>query len=158
MPWLNDSFLKIVKRAKQRILLDFSIQSSAEVLLCTQAEIVEATYSEIQDTVESIKELKLLKIHILPDLIGKYFKSKDEIWLVIGKGDNFNILIHEMLHSIQICSPHREHITEFLSFKLTDAIDLIDPYVLEDWLEVEKLVGFDEIKERFLKKGDCEDF
>jgi hypothetical protein len=81
-----------------------------------------------------------------------------EIWLVQGRGENFPTLLHEMLHSIQKCTPNRENIVDFLVYKLTGQRDSILPEILADWIEIEKSIGLKNVKQRLISEGDCEEF
>ena len=88
---------------------------------------------------------------------GKYFSQDDTIWLVQGKGVDLPTLVHEFLHSIQVCRPHRENIVEYLVYKLLKDCTLIDERKLNEWREIEKQVGWKGIKQRLVLEGDCED-
>ncbi len=67
-------------------------------------------------------------------------------------------LIHECLHSIQECEPHRENIVKYLTYRLTQNPKVIEPLLLAEWKEIEQQEGIESIKRRLITQGDCEDF
>ena len=158
MPWITDSFSATVSEAKNLIYQEFSLHADAVVSLCTQKEMIERVTRELSMRTISKPRFNNLVRFILPLLVGKYFKETNEIWIIDGKGDDFPTLVHELLHSIQACSPHREGIVDFLTYKLTDDQTFVDPFLLKDWVEIEMLHGLESIKQRLLAQGDCEDF
>ena len=94
----------------------------------------------------------------MPEIVGKYFKKPPEIWLVEGRDDTLSDLLHEVLHAIQLCHPHREGIVDYLTFMLTKDNKAIAEYDLENWREIAKGVRFKDIFKQLLSKGDCENF
>ena len=146
MPWTTDRLNLLIVQARKLLLKEFpDTIFSADVFICSQMEMINRTKEEIKKYYPSF-------------IIGKYFSKENIIWLVEGKGDNLPTLLHELLHSIQKCSPNRENIVDFLVHKMLDNVDSIDQKVLNEWNEIEKAVGFKAIKERLRSEGDCEDF
>ena len=120
----------------------------------TQLEMIEKIEKEIKR-----EEFKgEIKKYLPRFIIGKYYAGENVIWLVEGKEVNLPALIHELLHSIQKCTPNRENIVDFLVYKMLDNENSIDQKVLKEWNEIEKTFGFKVIKERLLSERDCEDF
>jgi len=158
MPWITDSFSETVVEAKKLIWQEFEIHADAIVLLCTQKEMIDRVILELSTRKIPKQRLNNLIQFILPLLVGKYFKETNEIWLIEEKGDNFSTLIHELLHSIQVCSPHREGLVDFLTYKITGDQTIIDPFLLKEWKELEMMHGLEAIKKRLLIPSDCEDF
>ena len=157
MPWTNDSFAEFVVEGNRLIHQEFGIIPDATVLLCTREELNVRIIAELSTRVHP-ERLRRLQQFIIPLILGKYFKETNEIWLSEGEGDKKSILIHELLHSIQICTSHRESIVDYLTYKITDDPTIITPFTVKDWNEIEKLYGFEAIKKRLLQPGDCEDF
>ena len=91
-------------------------------------------------------------------IYGKYFAGTNEIWVVEKIGENIDVLIHEMIHSIQVCKPNREGIVDYLTFKFTKNESWINSKIIEDWRKIEKMVGLQAIKEKIVKNEDCEEF
>ena len=160
MTWSDPSFIPTVTHAKSIIEESFGKSSNATILFCSLAELQVAVNQEYKDKNLSPFQQQLLQ-HNLERIEGRFFSSTNEIWLVDGKGTNFETLIHELLHSIQQCNPHRENIVQFLTFRIVNDPnnhDIIEPATLRDWLEIEKQKGFDHIKKRIIFPGDCEEF
>ena len=154
MPWTNDNLDLLVSQARKILLNEFPDLFTAQIYVCTQLEMIERIKKEVKR-----EEFKSgIKKYLARFIIGKYFAVENIIWLVEGKGENLPTLIHELLHSIQECSPHRENIVNFLVYKMLDNTDFIDQKVLKEWIEIQKTVSYKEIKERLLSEGDCEDF
>jgi hypothetical protein len=112
----------------------------------------------IEKCPNSDETINIQRLYYIPFFIGKFFRKTNQILLVEGKGDNWVTLIHELLHSIQKCSPKRESITDFLTFIITKNINAIESRELTDWDDIMRLHGISAIKQRFLKMGNCEDF
>ena len=157
MPWTNDSLAEFVVEGKRLIHQEFGINPDVTVLLCTLKELNVRISSELSTRVHP-ERLKKLQQFIIPLILGKYFKNTNEIWLIEGEGDKKSILIHELLHSIQICNSHRENIVDYLTYKITDDPTIITPSIVKDWNEIEKMHGIKAIKKRLLQPGDCEEF
>ena len=158
MPWSNPNLEDIIKEAKKKI---YDLISEVEIT----AIIVVANTNEMKE--EIVTEGKLLqlpekeiedRIFLSEFTVGKYFKLKNEIWLVEGKGENSNTIIHEYLHSIQKCELNRERIVEYIKYKITGEVKGLSNAFIEDWEEIEKKIGFNKIINRLLNEGDCEDF
>lgn len=145
MPWTTDRLESLISEARTLLLREFPDNFSASIYICSQAEMIDKTKEEMRETLARF-------------VIGKYFAKENMIWLVEGNGVNLPTLIHELLHSIQKCSPHREQIVEYIVYKLLEHSCSIDQALLRDWEEIETSVGFDKIKERLLSEGDCEDY
>jgi len=158
MPWITESFSKKVSEAKNLIYQEFELHADGIVLLCSQKEMIDKVILELSARKIQKPRLNNLIQFILPLLVGKYFKETNEIWVIEGKGDERSTLIHELLHSIQTCSPHREGIVDFLTYKLTGDQTIIDPFLLKDWEDIERIHGFEMVKKQLLIQGDCEDF
>jgi len=154
MPWTNDNLDTLITKARQLLLKEFPDVFTAQVYICTQSEMIDRIKKEI--TREEFKGE--VKRYLARFVIGKYFAPGHVIWLVEGKGETLPTLLHELLHSIQRCGPHRENIVNYVVYKILNRPDLIDHRIREEWEEIEKSVGFKEIKKRFRSEGDCEDF
>lgn len=89
---------------------------------------------------------------------GKHFFLKNEIWLIQQDGEQYEILVHELLHSIQRCSPDREGIVYYLTYKLTKNPAVIPVKKLQEWQEIEKSVGLKTIVKQLLLEKGCEEF
>lgn len=154
MPWTNDELDQLILKARKLILKEFPDIFTVQVYICTQLEMIQKIKKEIKRD-----EFKgEIKKYLARFVIGKYFAGDNVIWLVEEKGENLPTLIHELLHSIQKCAPHRENIVNYLVYKILNDPQTIEPRMLKDWNEIEKNVGFKVIKEKLLSEGDCEDF
>ncbi len=154
MPWINDNLDLLILKAREILLKEFDNNFTAQIYVCSQSEMIERIKTEIRREENKAWFIENLATYV----IGKYFASDNTIWLVEGEGENLPTIIHELLHSIQKCSPHRENIVEFLVYKLFDNAALINQRLLKDWIEIERIFGYKKIKERLLSEGDCEDF
>lgn len=157
MSLTSDQFLKLVTEAKHLIFQEFKIQANANVELCTQDELVNRILADAQERNLSAAELQQIS-PLLPFLCGKYFKHSNTAWVVHGKGDNLAVIGHELLHSLQVCNPRRENIADYITFRLTNEAKFIDPSIKREWEEIERVYGWEKIKQRILIQGDCEDF
>ena len=158
MPWQPEPFNSVIKEAKVLIFDHFKINTSANIFICSFSELEKAILKELKDTnitEEKIEHIK--KIHI-KRVIGKYFSKTNDIWLLEGKGNNIEVLMHELLHSIQKCSPNREKIVDYLTYKITGLRTQIPNEIFKEWREIEKNYGYKKIKTPFLLQKDCEDF
>lgn len=158
MPWITDELKLITKNAKNLIEKYYNFPESISILLCTAEEMKIRVSKEIEQLQLSKKKKELLFLHVVSGVIGKYFNDTEEIWLVSGGGDNIAVLTHELLHSIQKCTGHREGIVEYLTFKLTNGESSILDSIKQDWMEIEKTYGFEHIKLQLLREEDCEEF
>jgi hypothetical protein len=150
----------MAKSVKLRLeVQDFvGIFPTTPVLFCSVSEMNETTEIELNGRGISQKRLDILKKHFFELLLGKYFASKNEIWIVEDKGAPDSVIIHELLHSIQKCRPNRESICDYVTFKISQ-----DPTAMEsrkrlEWQEIEKNNGLPRIIENFLSTIDCEEF
>ena len=147
--------------AQEIIIKEFGVGSNAEVFFCTINEFKQRFATEEMDTKFSPDIRELILKRVVPILEGKVWKNTNEIWLINGKGDNLGTLIHEYIHSIHVCRPHREPIVEYLSMIICEDHNIsynINRNLYSEWEMIEKDVGFETIKKQILKKGDCEDF
>jgi hypothetical protein len=156
MRYPSDQLLESIDKAKRLIFEHFQINIEADISVCTIDEMINRLnqiYSpKALPIFEKIKPL----IHYLD---GKYFREEQEIWLIEERGENLPTIMHEMLHSIQKCdADHREPIVHYLTFKLTGDKTGIYNTLIEDWREIERIYGLNQIKERLISEGDCEDF
>ena len=156
MPWEDENYNTTIAKAKGLIQKHFDIYSDVKVYFCTLDEVTNAVVDEL--THRSIDPLKIEKIRlfVLPDLLGKYFNKLSAIWLIDGR-QSYAVLIHELLHSIQLCDPNHEKITDYITYKLTRDKLAIDSTTLKEWREIEKTYGFKRIKKRYILVGDCEE-
>lgn len=158
MPWVNPELEGIIKEAKNRI------KQWIPGIILTTIVLVANTKEMKQEILTEGKLLKLSKkaledrIFLSKFTIGKYFKLKNEIWLVEGKGENINTIIHEYLHSIQKCEPNRERIVEYITYKITGEKNGLSDSFTEDWKGIEINMGLDKILAKLQTKGDCEEF
>lgn len=157
MSLTSNSFLTLVTEARQLILREFGINTSAKVELCTELELAEIILDDAQRRKLSNQEIQHIK-QLLPFLYGKYFLHSHTAYVILGRGDNLAIIVHELLHSIQVCSPNREDIVDYISYKLTNEAKFIDPALKREWEELERIYTWEKIKHRLLIAGNCEDF
>lgn len=157
MPWKNQSLEVTIERAKKIILKELNLQITSELFTCSKDEMIRRCTDELK---EKIKDEKIVNREImrLAYIYGKYFAGTNEIWVVEKIGENIDVLIHEMIHSIQVCKPNREGIVDYLTFKFTKNESWINSKIIEDWREIEKMVGIQAIKEKIVKNEDCEEF
>lgn len=94
----------------------------------------------------------------IPNVIGKYFRLQDEIYLLHREGDNLTTLVHGLLHSIHQCSPNRENIVSYLTYRITQDASALNPHLQKEWEEIERDVGFKQIISKLVRAGDCEDY
>ena len=158
MPWTNIE-LEQKSDGLRTIIIDYlKIEPNSKIFLCTKQEMSIKLEEELRRKLVSKKKLDFFKTSIFPLVIGKFFSETNEIWLIEGPGEKKSVVIHEMLHSIQVCMEHREGICDYLTYKLSKDSTSIDENTLMDWSEIERIHGITAIKKRFLLKGDCEDF
>lgn len=158
MPWQPEPFNSVIQEAKVFIFDNFKINTTANIFICSFNELEKTILKELKDTNINEEKIEHIKKIYIKRVIGKYFSKTNEIWLLEGKGNNLEVLIHELLHSIQKCSPNRENIVDFLTYKITGLRTQIPNETLKEWLEIEKSYGFKKIKHQFLLEEDCEDF
>nr|MDO8087194.1 hypothetical protein [Candidatus Sigynarchaeum springense] len=158
MPWSSDKLNTKIEQSRKKISSFLGTRPEAPVFLCTQAELIARVKDELLSGGTPEDKITFLEKHIFPLLLGKYFKKTAEVWLVEGKGDSDSILVHELLHSIQTCSPKRENICDYLTYRITNDQTIMDEKLLSEWKEIERAHGLKGIKARFLSPGDCEDF
>ena len=158
MPWQPEPFFSVIQEVKAFLFNHFKVNATASVYICSAPKMELTLLEELED--RDLSEIKLnhVKKFYIKRVIGKYFSKKNEIWLLDGKGDNLEVMIHELLHSIQKCSPNREQINDYLVYNLTGLKNQITEESLKEWLEIEKSYGFKRIKHQFLLNKDCEDF
>lgn len=157
MPWENPANQHIIKQARKLIKKEFNLNISAQILVCSRSELKKKCLVELQE--QNIDEKLIEKEkRRLNFIFGKYFKENHEIWLVESDGEVLDIVLHESLHSIQECHTAREGIIDYITFKLTNDPFWIDAYTLKNWLEIEKSVGYKNIKRKLISKENCEDF
>ncbi len=152
---ISDQLLELVSRGRILIEKVFGVQVTAEIRVGTSTDLIPPIRKSFTKRAPHL----VPKIEsLIPDLDGIYLKDTHEIWIVQGRGENFQTVLHEMLHSIQNCTPNRENIVDFLVYTLVGLNDSILPEVLTEWNEIEKSVGLKSIQTRLLSKGDCEEF
>lgn len=157
MPWENPANQHIIQQARKLIKKEFSIHISAQILVCSRSELIKKCLIELQE--QNInKKLVEKEKRRLKFIFGKYFKENNEIWLVEREGEVLDIVLHEFLHSIQECHTSKEGIVDYITFKLTNDLSWIDAYTLKNWLEIEKSVGYKNIKRKLISNEDCEEF
>jgi hypothetical protein len=158
---MTDDCKKLIEQAKEIIFTEFQIYPNAQTWICSLKEFQKYFIEvDLQYKYDPPTQQQILK-QIVPQIEGKYWKKKNEIWLVQGRGEKLETIIHEFIHSIQLCRPNREHIVEFLTFKILQLRGKDIEYTDKRRLEWEKIcadVGFETLKKRLLFKGDCEDF
>ena len=158
MPWSNPNLEEIIKEGKKKITdLITEVEITAITLVANANEMKEEILTEGKLSKLPEKEMED-RIFLSAFTVGKYFKLKNEIWLVEGKGENSNTIIHEYLHSIQKCEPNREKIVEYITYKITGEEKGLSNAFIKDWEEIEKKVGYQKIINRLVNEGDCEDF
>lgn len=160
MPWISEEFSHVIKEGRALVETEFGVRPTAIVFFCTEEEIFQETRRELTSRSISSERLKFLEKKVFPQIIGKFFPEKKEIWLVDGKGTTVSTLVHELIHSIQKCAPHRENIVDFITYRILKGSEKpsIEPELLGEWTEIESQYGFARIKQNILRKGDCEDF
>ncbi|HME50905.1 MAG TPA: hypothetical protein VKM55_01685 [Candidatus Lokiarchaeia archaeon] len=158
MPWSNDKFQSKIEHYRANIEAFLGIMPDALVFLCTRDEMTARVKTELLQRGTSADKLAFLEMHVFSLLLGKYFASKNEIWLIEGKGDIDAILVHELLHSVQKCNPKRENICDYLTYRITNDPTIMEEKLRSEWAEIERVHGLDQIKSRFLADGNCEDF
>jgi hypothetical protein len=152
---ISDQLLELDSQGRALIKKEFGVQVTAEIRIGTSADLVPPIRKSFTERAPHL----VSKIEsLIPDLDGIYLKDTHEIWIVQGRGENFQTILHEMLHSIQKCFPNRENIVDFLVYKLTGLSDSILPEVLTEWIEIEKSIGLKNVKTLLLSEGDCEEF
>ena len=157
MPWQNQESMELTNKAKALIKKRFNLDIESKVYIASEQELVEKILSEQRNEGRSIEELEKIKYE-LKYILGRYFAKSDEIWLLENEGLVIDVIVHEMMHAIQKCGPHREPLADYLTFKLTGNKEYIRDSVLKDWEAIEKNQGLKRIIERLQKFGDCEDF
>lgn len=157
MPWINPDLEPIIKKAKEILKVHFQFKFNITIRVCTLKEMTNETIKEALQNGKSETQINKMKL-VLPLIKAKFFYFLNEIWLVDEKGETLFTIVHELLHSIQECSPKRENINFFICYKLLDDSSRLTSSQLKDWLEIEKTVGFEKIKERLLTLGHCEEF
>ncbi|MFV2015223.1 MAG: hypothetical protein ACC656_07345 [Candidatus Heimdallarchaeota archaeon] len=157
MPWNNPYLNPIIEKAKKILKKHFQTELDTIIRVCSLEEMTEETLKEANQDRKTKTQIDRI-ISVLPVMRGKYFHFLNEIWVIEEKGENLLTIVHELLHSIQKCNPKRENINFFICYKLLNDDSRLTPSQLKDWLEIEKMVGFEKIKEQFLTSGHCEDF
>ena len=157
MTWFDPEFQPVIDEAKELVYKMFLCDLSANVFHCSLKEIKDTVIKEFIDKLRSPLEREVFFFE-LAFIEGRYFRDKNEIWLVEHRGNNLETLIHEYIHSIQKCNPHRENIVKYLTYKITRNIKTIENNLLKEWVEIEKIEGIKDIKKRLVTSGDCDDF
>jgi hypothetical protein len=161
MPWQTQELQKLVLTAKNLVVKTFQLLISdlkTQVFIAQKDELQNAILAELKELKYSQKAISKIKTYFLPYVIGKFFKLTNEIWVLHGKGDNVDTIVHEFLHSIQKCETNREGIVDYLTYRMTGNQQYLDVYELVDWQELEKSVSLKKIKEKLISIGDCQDF
>ena len=157
MSLTSKTFLELVTQARQLITQEFNIETTARMECCTEKEITDIIVRDAQDRNLSNATIQSM-LRKIPFLHGIYFRHTNTAYVIFGKGNNLPIITHELMHSIQVCSPHRDDILDYISYKLTDDTRFIDPVLKREWEERERIYTWQRIKTRILREGDCEDF
>ena len=155
--WLNPILDPLILRTKIIIQQNFKKTITAKIYVCTLEELAEAVIDEMSNGKRPQWEQDYIKL-VIPHLEGQYLQGKNEIWLVEGKGEIKHVILHEMIHSIQICQPNRENINDYICYRLLKDDGFIDQSIIIEWKEIEKTVGFKKILNRIITQGDCEEF
>ena len=160
MPWQSDNLKILINKAIELIFEFFKEidlkKITVPVFICTVKEMEEAVIEEALLQNKTQKSINRLK-NLIPRMYGKYLDASKKIYVIEGKGERIETIIHEYLHSIQNCITKREGIVRFLTFKITDNQKVITDFDLKDWLEIEKSVGLKTIKMQLLAQKNCED-
>lgn len=157
MVWINPDLDDLILRAKNRILEDFNITFEVVIHTCTLQEMEFAVIEEQRSFGATEEDLKFIQ-SVLENIKGKYFSKRKQIWLIQGKGEKYETIVHELLHSTQKCTGKREPIVRYITSKLTENRSVLSSKRLAEWQEIEKMVGFSQIKLRLLSEGHCEEF
>lgn len=158
MAWSSSKLSSLIDQAKKEISRFYpKVVLNATVLISTEHQLVDAL---IQEKIsENAPDKEIIRIKTLRSFFdGMYFKDKNEIWLIQKRGEKLGTLINEFLHSIQLCSPNRERIVEYLTYKLTGDSNELLTARLDEWTEIEKSLGLKKILSQLVKLKDCEDF
>ncbi len=161
MTWTSRELEVMVDKAKRVVARELNISYSdlkCPVYLASREELDNAIIDELRQLHYLENDIQRIIRYYLPFVIGKYFQLSKQIWVLYGKGDNMDTIIHELLHSIQSCEPNREGIVNYLTYKISGNLEFINEYVLEDWQEIERISSYLAIKNRLITEGDCEDF
>lgn len=157
MTWQTPEILRLAKEAKDLVEKEVGVEETASVFIASEGEMTNATLQEQTELGRTPEEIERIRFD-LQFILGKYFPLSNEIWLVEGRGVILDVIIHEMIHSMQRCSLHREGIVDYVTFKITGNRDYVAESVLEEWQEIERSVGYKAIRRRLLSGGDCEEF
>lgn len=160
MVWKTPKLDRLMAKAKLLVAKKFNMSTSelnVPIFIADKEELYQALLYESQHLDYTKEEIRAIRqsLHLV---IGKYFRFKKEIWVLVGKGINVDTIIHEIIHSIQECRPNREGIVYYITYKITGNLKHINPFELKDWQEIEKTTSYSKIKQRLLTAGDCEDF
>lgn len=158
MPWNNPELDLTVKKAKKLIKKYFPKSPlTAPILVANKRELMNGIVLEGEEL--RLSKTQILERKILSKYVqGKYFKKSNTIWLLEGKGENLNTIIHELLHSIQNCDPNRENIVEYITYKLTGEENGLNQSFINEWTGIEQKIGMQKISQQLLKEKDCEVF
>lgn len=157
MPWDNTELHPVIQKARNVLQIHFDDAFETPIRICKLSEIRKETIRE--GNMDGKNETQIKRIQsIMPFMRGKFFHSLQQIWLVEEKGENLFTIVHELIHSIQKCAPKRETITFFICYKILDDSSRLTKSELNDWLAIEKMVGFERIKTRLFTPGHCEEF
>lgn len=157
MTWYDPNLQPIIDQAKKMIEEYFLCHVTSNVFLCTLEELQNQMIDEFRATLITPLDREVFQ-YTIENIEGRFFKNRNQIWLVSQRGDNLVTLLHEYIHSIQQCTNHRENIVKFLTYKLTAKENVIEKELLDEWLEIEKQEGLERIMNQILQPGDCEDF
>lgn len=157
MPWQPEPFNDIIKKGRDLINNNFNIIPSPIIYVCSYEEMKESVLEELRSREFSEHKINQIKKYYLHKIAGKFFKKTNQIWLLVGKGDNLETLVHELLHSIQKCEPNREKIVDYMTYKLTGISTNILVDIIKEWKEIENSYGIKKIKQQILLKKNCEE-
>jgi len=123
----SDQLLELVLQGRILIEKVFGVQVTAEIRVGTSTDLVPPIRKSFAERAPHlVSKLESL----ISDLDGIYLKDTHEIWIVQGRGENFQTVLHEMLHSIQNCTPNRENIVDFLVYFFIRNLDMLKNHPL----------------------------
>lgn len=158
MPWKTETLNQLEAKVRTLIQEQFEIDFNVRIWVCDELEMENAVIDELKAQQISPQRIAYFKSNFIPFIIGKFFRQSNQILLIQGKGEIISVLLHEILHSIQRCAPHRENIVDYIVFRILHKRNEIAENIIHDWEELEKIHGFEKIKARLIHTGDCEDF
>jgi hypothetical protein len=157
MSLTSKEFLALVSEARSIFFQEFNIETTAPVECCTETEITEIILQDAQERNLSEEWIQNI-LRKIPFLRGIYLGHIDRAYVIFGRGNNLPIIIHELLHSIQLCNSNRHNILNYIAFRLTNDERFLDPTLKREWEAREEEYTWERISRRIFLAGDCEDF